>query len=359
MGQLKEHRHQRTGNLFPLATRFRLAELRSADAYRCSDNLKILKELIISNEGMYPGIKHWFGDKVVSGLRTSQRVAYVAFEDERPIASAVLKLGTNAKFCHLRIREDFRDMALGQMFFTQMTLEARRYAKDIHFTLPESLWSEKSGFFESFGFSTAGRAPVQYRRGNTELLCSASVASVWSAALAKVPALLAKFTSREGPLKNHIVISIKPKYADKILVGIKCLEIRKRFSSKWTGYRAVLYSSSPVSALVGEATIGSVSSGHPGEVWSRFESGLGCSREEFRAYTESSDHVSVIELRDVTAYKEPLRLNQLSEALDDTLRPPLSFCSLKLSEESPWTKAASIASLVNAGFSGSLESSGA
>ena len=86
---------------------------------------------------MYPGIGQWYSDKVLPGLKTSERIGYVAFEDERPIASAVLKKGERAKFCHLRIHEDFRDLDLGQMFFTQMTLEARHIAKEIHFTLPE------------------------------------------------------------------------------------------------------------------------------------------------------------------------------------------------------------------------------
>jgi hypothetical protein len=117
------------------------------DARKETDNLRILRELLLANEGMYPGIDRWYAEKVVPGLKNSQRIGYVAFEDERPIASAVLKLGGSAKFCHVRIHENFRDLDLGQMFFTQMTLEARHLAKDIHFTLPEGLWYEKSEFF--------------------------------------------------------------------------------------------------------------------------------------------------------------------------------------------------------------------
>ena len=92
---------------------------------------------------MYPGIGQWYSDKVLPGLKTSERIGYVAFEDERPIASAVLKKGERAKFCHLRIHEDFRDLDLGQMFFTQMTLEARHIAKEIHFTLPELAFGDE------------------------------------------------------------------------------------------------------------------------------------------------------------------------------------------------------------------------
>lgn len=297
---------------------------------------------------MYPNIDRWFAEKVVPGLRSSERVAYIAFEDEQPIASAVLKLGDRSKFCHLRIHQNFQDMDLGQMFFTQMTMEVRRHAKEIHFTLPESLWCARSKFFESFGFSCATKASRQYREGDTELLCSAPLASVWSSVLSKLPILLSKFRSENSLLSNHILISMKPKYAEQILVGSKLIEIRKRFSRKWVGCRAVLYSSRPVSALVGEATISSVTYGRPTEVWSKFESSLGCSYEEFQSYVGSADQVSAIELKDVIPYRAPVSLTQLSHVLNHELRPPQSFCDLRLSSDSPWRKATSFASLVHA-----------
>src|SRR5439155_22534 len=136
------HSHQETGTLFPLEGKFRILELGRSDACGWSDHVKVLKELLVANEDMYPNIDRWFTAKVVPGLRSSQRIAYVGYEDEKPIASAVLKLGMRSKFCHLRIHKDFQDLDLGQIFFTQMTFEARHHAKDLHFTLPESLWCE-------------------------------------------------------------------------------------------------------------------------------------------------------------------------------------------------------------------------
>lgn len=334
--------------LFPLATRFRFVELGKLDAQRSTDNLKVLKELIVANQNMYPSIDRWFAEKVVPGLRSSERIAYIAYEDERPIASAVLKLGDKSKFCHLRVHQDFQDMDLGQMFFTQMTLEVCHHAKEIHFTLPESLWCVRSKFFESFGFSCATKASRQYRDGDTELLCSAPLSSVWLGMLSKLPTLLTKFRPENSLLSNRILISIKPKYADQILIGSKFIEIRRRFSRKWVGCRAVLYSSRPVSALVGEATISSVTYGRPTEVWSRFESNLGCSYEEFQSYVGSADQVSAIELKDVISYRAPVSLTQLSQAVNEDLRPPQSFCDLRLSSDNPWRKATSFATLMHA-----------
>jgi predicted transcriptional regulator len=300
---------------------------------------------------MYPNILRWFDAKVVPGLRSSERVAWVAYEGEEAIASAILKLGRKSKFCHLRIHQDFRDIDLGRMFFTQMTFEARHLAQEIHFTLPESLWYERTRFFESFGFTHAAKSPRQYRTGETELSCSAPVPMVWSAALRKLPQLMPRFSVGGYSLSNEILVSIKPKYAHQILSGAKLVEIRKKFSSRWTGCRAVLYASSPEKALVGEATVRSITSGSPAEIWARFGPSIGCSPDEFDDYVGSTAQVSAIELDNAVPYKEPIGLAQVSHLVQEDLRPPQSFCDLRLDEgNSAWAKAVSVASLLHGGL---------
>lgn len=350
MEMLKQLSETTTGTLFPPKSPFRIVQIRSADAKRWTDEVGVLKNLITANQPMYPNIDSWFADKVIPGIKSSSRVAYVAYEGEDPIASAVLKLGVNAKFCHLRIHQDFQDLDLGQMFFTQMTLEARHHAKDIHFTLPESLWSNKRHFFESFGFLRVSKASRQYRHGDEELACSAPLAKVWSAVLEKLPRLLTKFSIGEYSLNHNLLMSVKPKYAESLLAGSKLVEIRRRFSSKWVGGRTVLYASRPLCALVGEATIKSVVSGTPLDVWSMFESQIGCSWEEFSAYVSSAVNVSAIDLADVMPYREPVPLSQLSHLLNEDLRPPQSYCDLKLEKDSAWGRAVSVASLLHGRF---------
>ena len=136
----------------------------------------------------------------------------------------------------------------------------------------------------------------------------------------------------------------------EILVGSKSIEIRKRFSRKWTGCKAMLYSSRPVSALVGEVTIGSVTYGRPTDIWAAFESHLDCSYEEFQEYVGSSTQVSAIELKDVTPYEIPVNLRQISHLLNQNLRQPQSYCDLRLPDDNAWTMAASVASLLSSKF---------
>lgn len=339
-----------SGFLFPPTPSFRILELGQRDAYRETEGLKVLQRLLVANEGMYPGIRDWYVNKVIPGLKSSERIAYVAFENEKPIASAVLKRGEHAKFCHLRIHEKFRELDLGQMFFAQMTLEARGRAKEIHFTLPEGLWTEKEEFFRSFGFTMAVKASRQYRNGEAELSCSAPLPVVWSMVLQKLPSLLDKFSPAGFSLSNRLVLSMRPEYAERVFSRRKQVEFRKKFSHKWRGCKAVVYGTKPVGALMGEVTMRDITYGTPTAIWENFGSIGGCSREEFSSYADGSDGLYAIELSDVTPYIAPIGLAQVSHLINEDLRPPQSFCDVKIGSDSAWARAVSVARLLHSRF---------
>lgn len=354
MAQSKRRKNPLKGDLcellFPPTPSFRILELGERDACKETDGLNTLRQLLIANEGMYPEIERWYLNKVIPGLRSSERVAYVAFENESPIASAILKRGEHAKFCHLRIHEGFRDLDLGQMFFTQMTLEARGRAKEIHFTLPEGLWSEKAEFFQSFGFMEAVKAPLQYRRGEAELSCRAPLSLVWSRVLQKLPRLLDKFSPGGFSLSNKLVMSMRPEYADRVFSRHKQVEFRRKFSTKWRGCKAVVYGTKPLGALMGEVTMRNITCGTAEAIWETFGTMGGCSREEFSAYVAGSDSVYAIELSDVTPYIAPISLAQVSHLISEDLRPPQSFRDVRIDSDGAWVRAVSVAGLLHSKF---------
>jgi predicted transcriptional regulator len=346
MAQLKKFGN--TGVLFPLAANFTITQLGSNDAVKQTDNLRLLGSLLSECEGMYPSIDKWFKDKVVPGLKTEERIAYVAFEGEKAIASAIMKLGEHAKICHLRVHEDFRDADLGQMFFTQMALEARHHAKDLHFTLPEGLWASHAGFFQSFGFSFAVRSTRQYRNGEGEMACSAKLSTVWSMALSHLPNLIAKFAPNGYSLANDLVLSMKPIYADRVFRKTKTVEIRKSFSGKWTGKSAVVYATHPVSSLMGEVRVSAVTEAEPNNIWEQFGEAIGCSKQDFLAYVSDSAKIAAICLDDVRPYKAPLGLAQMSHLIGSDLKAPQSYCGVGSSDD--WARATSVASLLHGRF---------
>src|ERR1039458_7565080 len=99
MTALKQHKKETTGMLFPLAPNFRTVRLAQEEALNRTDELGVLRNLILASESMYPGIERWFTEKVVPGLVSGQRIAWVSYEGDKAIASAVLKKGKRAKFC--------------------------------------------------------------------------------------------------------------------------------------------------------------------------------------------------------------------------------------------------------------------
>lgn len=332
--------------LFP-QNAIRIARLTSLDTERQTDHFRTFRSLVLENAPMYPGIGEWLRHRVIPGLRAAERVAYVGYCDEVPVISACVKLGARAKFCHLRITDQLQDQHLGDMFFSLMAREVRGHAREVHFTLPESLWARKSRFFKSFGFELLGRASRQYRAGDEELICTAAFPTVWQAVVRKIARISEDLSVSDASLEDAIVLSIKDKFAKAIFAGTKRVEIRKSFSTKWTGHRVSFYVSAPVSGLVGEATIRQVVVGAPENIWSKFGKGIGCRKEYYEAYTRSWSKVSAILLEDLTAYNEVIPREELSTLIDGNLRPPQTHCSLRNCGD--WARAISLAALLHGG----------
>jgi predicted transcriptional regulator len=316
---------------------FQIVRLSEGDARFESDSLRHLKSLLLANEVMYPGIDRWYKDKVVNGIKRDERVAFVGYFDEKPVASAVLKRGADAKFCHLRINEDIRENHLGEVFFSLMALEVRDLAKDIHFTLPETLWMTKSGFFRSFSFDAKHPAESQYRLFDRELYCSAHFSRVWQSTIEKIPKLSEVYDIGNFSAENQVLLSVKPKYAEAIFKGRKTVEIRRKFSTRWLKQKINIYASAPSMSLMGEAIINAVEVGDPQKIWSKYSNEICCSHDEFFAYASGCLEVYAIELADVKRYRAPIPLAQIAHLLNEALVPPQSY--LTLEKNKPWAKA--------------------
>ncbi|MEW6196327.1 MAG: ASCH domain-containing protein [Bacteroidota bacterium] len=313
-----------------------------------TDPLLDFNKMILSNEQMYPGIGRWLKEKVIPGLRDKERIAFIAYANEKPVISAVVKRGNISKFCHLKINNDYQDKNFGEMFFTLMSLEIRNFAKSIYFTLPENLWEKEKNFFGSFGFNTIVKNDVQYRNGETELRSTAQFQDVWETIPHRISKLKKIFNAGEFSLDNGIVLSIKPQYADAILSGRKKVEIRTRFDENLLGSTIAIYSTSPQKAVVGQAKIAYVVKGHPRTIWEKYSNEIQCTKKEYNDYTSSCNQVYAILLDEVKPFKEKVLLNQLSYLTKFDLKPPQSY--YKLQNKRDWSKAVSIATILQNNF---------
>lgn len=326
-----------------------IARLTPADVLGLSDHFLKFRELVLSNAEMYPGIEDWFADKVIPGACAGRRALFIAYHDEMPIASAVVKAESDAKFCHLRIAEEFQDAHIGELFFSLMAAEVRHVARRVYFTLPESLWANKSGFFASFGFQAATLSSQQYDRPQTELRCDAAFHDVWRAVGEKLPKLLSSFTVDGRSHDAALLMSIRPRHVDSIFSGTKTVEIRRKFSTKWQDHWVSLYATTPASELVGRAKIARVLHASPDAIWLEHGGAIGCGRAEFDEYTRGAETVYAIVLEDVSPFASRVSLDEARALTSPDLSVPQSYSVLGAANR--WTSVVALASIMKQRFS--------
>jgi predicted transcriptional regulator len=293
---------------------------------RRTEALADLTSLVLECEHLYPGIDLWFNRKVLPGLSSGSRVAYVAYDGHRLIGGAVLRRGGNAKLCSLRIRNEYAGRGFGTGLFHLAALEASRLSSTLHFTAPEELALSEKIFFEAMGFRSLGGVEKHYRTGQGEHAFVAEIPSVLRRTNELVrPTLLGADVGATAMGHHWMIMSIHPKYASLILDGKKTIEIRRQFSAGNVGMRMLIYSTHPKMALVGTAKITGASkvSGSNAETTICDEACV--TAEEFKEYASSRGEVWAIRLAEVTRFPQPLQLKHLSEILQAKLRPPQSF----------------------------------
>ena len=123
---------------------------------------------------------------------------------------------------------------------------------------------------------------------------------------------------------EHILISLEPRHAENILAGRKTVELRRRFPiAEATGATALIYSSSPVKAIVGCVLISGVLELPISEIWKTYGKAACVSKKELYAYFAGKTRGFVLLLRDVRALESNLTADHLQ--LQFGFVPPQSF----------------------------------
>jgi predicted transcriptional regulator len=331
----------------------KIVRLDVGDARHQTDHMADFRRMILGCEDMYPTIEKWVRYKVTPGIKSGERAAFIGYLGDKAVVTAVAKKGTDAKICHLKISDHLQDTNLGEVFFSLMAIElrgAKIKPSSAHFTLPQSLWSTKHDFFDSFGFSTVEMHDNQYRTFDPELKSHASFTNVWSSVLAKMPKLSHIYTLGGFSLDSALLLSIQPQYSRQILNGTKTVELRRRFSTKWEKSLVNLYESRPTQGIVGEAVIDKVHHLHVSDICKRFGSQIGCSTEQLLKYAEGVNKLYALELTNVRPYRDTVSIGWIESLLSESLNPPQSY--LTLEENRPWSQAISLSAYMHACFRG-------
>lgn len=126
-------------------------------------------------------------------------------------------------------------------------------------------------------------------------------------------------------MPKRVLLSVKPKFAEAILVGDKTFEFRRLLFKRDDVRTVVLYASSPTCKVVGEFTIDEVLTLALDDLWKTTRDGGGIERSFFDQYFEGRSTGHALKVKRTRRYRSPLCLRK-----DFGIsHPPQSFCYLE------------------------------
>lgn len=119
-----------------------------------------------------------------------------------------------------------------------------------------------------------------------------------------------------------ILLSINPEYVGRIMCGEKKYEFRKNRCKKNVD-KIIIYSTSPVMKVVGEAEVEDVLVDEPKKIWEITKNESGVNQKFFNAYYDGREKAVAYKLNNIIKYKTPRALEEYGIST-----APQSFCYL-------------------------------
>ncbi len=125
--------------------------------------------------------------------------------------------------------------------------------------------------------------------------------------------------------RNAILMSIRPRYAEKIFDLTKTVELR-RIKPKFIQEEDLIfvYVSAPVKSLVGAFTVSAVMERRLLGLWRNVKDHAGVSRSEFLRYFQGVEKGVAIFIKDVWCLPAPIHLSDMQKNVDG-FYPPQNF----------------------------------
>ncbi|MDR2202889.1 MAG: hypothetical protein LBE76_01005 [Nitrososphaerota archaeon] len=121
----------------------------------------------------------------------------------------------------------------------------------------------------------------------------------------------------------NVILSIKPKYCQKISEGVKKYEFRKKIFKANTDW-IYMYSSSPVKKIVGKFTVGNIIEDNPEFLWKNCKEHSGITEMEFFEYFNGVKNGFAIKIENVKMFN-PIN----PEKIIPNFKAPQSYCYIK------------------------------
>ncbi|MBN2251872.1 MAG: ASCH domain-containing protein [Candidatus Altiarchaeota archaeon] len=124
-----------------------------------------------------------------------------------------------------------------------------------------------------------------------------------------------------------ILLSIKPKYSEKIFSGEKRYEFRKQTPKKKIE-KVYVYESNPIQHIVGWFTIKKILTGTPEEIWAKCSSRGGIDHGNFMAYCADKTTIHALAIDEYDQFQTPID----PYAICPDYKPPQNYAYFDNSE---------------------------
>ena len=114
-----------------------------------------------------------------------------------------------------------------------------------------------------------------------------------------------------------ILLSIKPKYSEKIFSGEKRYEFRKQ-TPKEKIEKVYVYESNPTQHIVGWFTIKQILIGSPKDIWEKCKSYGGIDYGNFFAYCADKTTIHALEIDEYEQFETPIDPDRKSTRLNSS-----------------------------------------
>lgn len=121
-----------------------------------------------------------------------------------------------------------------------------------------------------------------------------------------------------------ILLSINPEHVEHIMEGTKTYEFRKNICKKKVD-KIVIYSTSPVMKVVGEASVEDILIDAPDKIWKQTHDGAGIEKSFFDKYYSNKSYAVAYKLSNIIKYNSPRKLEYYG-----ITNAPQSFCYLNV-----------------------------
>ncbi|CAN5903732.1 ASCH domain protein [soil metagenome] len=132
----------------------------------------------------------------------------------------------------------------------------------------------------------------------------------------------------KSPNGSAILLSVKPRFADLIVAGSKLVELRRAIPAQPVD-AIVIYSSSPIQALVAIARVKEIVEATPSKLWTiANNNGGGVTKTELLAYFEGKKTGFALMLENIRIFEKPVSPKRIFKLFT----PPQSFKYLTTKE---------------------------